>query len=342
MLEQLLLGTYTRRESKGIYQTVLDTEKKALASTSLIINESSPTYLTLDKKVELYTVTLVGEEGGVAAYKSIDDQYDLLNKVTEIGAPPCYVSVDEKRQLIYSASYHEGIVYVFQILPNGQLKSTDRVVHKETTGPHKNQDKPHVHYTNLTPDNRLVVCDLGTDRVYTYDVDRTGKLIEVAQYLAEPGCGPRHIVFHPNQQIAYLIGELDSSISVLSYDKTNGEFQRLTKVSTIPENFDGFNSGAAIRISSDGQYVYASNRGHNTIAIFETSQEGKRLKRKQLISTEGDFPRDFNLDPSEKFIVAANQNSDNLTLYERDTQTGLLKMIQKDVYVPECVCVYFK
>ena len=193
----------------------------------------------------------------------------------------------------------------------------------------------------MTPDQRLAVCDLGTDRVYTYDVTEAGEVEEVAVYVAEPGTGPRHLVFHPNKAIAYLFGELDSSVSVLSYDETDGSFTQKQKVSTLPQDFDGENGGAAIRVSNDGRFLYASNRGHNSIAAFAIAEDGLSVETIQIISTEGDFPRDFALSPDGAYVVAANQNSDNLTLYRRDKENGLLTMIQKDVFAPEAVCVYF-
>ena len=338
MIEKIILGTYTRRESKGIYTIDLDTEKEELANLSLAVEENSPTYVAKSKAGNLYTVTSVDELGGAGAY---DKDFHFLNAVTESGAPLCYVAVDEARQLLYGANYHKGEVNVYHILGDGELKAADSIFHQEATGPHKNQDHAHVHYTDLTPDQRLVVCDLGTDRVYTYDVSENGKLNLVTTFTAEPGTGPRHLVFHPNGQFAYLFGELDSTVRVLSYNKETGAFEELQKISTLPEEFDGENGGAAIRISNDGKFLYASNRGHNSIAVFAVFEDGSHIQNKQIISTEGDFPRDFALDPSNNFVVCANQNTDNLTLYRRHPETGLLELLKKDVYAPECVCVYF-
>ena len=160
--------------------------------------------------------------------------------------------------------------------------------------------------------------------------------------MAEPGTGPRHLVFHPVHKIAYLFGELDSTVTVLAYDESDGSFTQKQKVSTLPKDFDGENGGAAIRVSNDGRFLYASNRGHNSIAVFAIADDGLSVEMIQSVSTEGDFPRDFALSPDNKYVVAANQNSDNLTLYRRDNASGLLTMIQKDVFAPEAVCVYFE
>lgn len=337
MIEKIILGTYTRRVSEGIYTIDLDTEKKELSGLTLATKEVSPTYLAKSKAENLYTVTTVDGLGGAGAY---DSTYQFLNAVTEEGAPLCYVAVDETRQLVYGANYHKGEVNVYRILDNGGIEAVESLYHQEETGPHKNQDHAHVHYTDLTPDQRLVVCDLGTDRVYTYDVAENEKLTLAATFVAEPGTGPRHLVFHPTQPIAYLFGELDSTVSVLAYQE-NGSFEKLQKISTLPEDFTGENGGAAIRISNDGRFLYTSNRGHNSIAVFEISSNGEQLSAIQNISTEGDFPRDFALNSTNEFLVCANQNSDNLTLFTRDAQTGKLTLLQKDIYAPECVCVYF-
>lgn len=337
MIEKIILGTYTRRVSEGIYTIDLDTEKKELSGLTLATKEVSPTYLAKSKAENLYTVTTVDGLGGAGAY---DSKYQFLNAVTEEGAPLCYVAVDETRQLVYGANYHKGEVNVYRILDNGGIEAVESLYHQEETGPHKNQDHAHVHYTDLTPDQRLVVCDLGTDRVYTYDVAENGKLTLAATFVAEPGTGPRHLVFHPTQPIAYLFDELDSTVSVLAYQE-NGSFEKLQKISTLPEDFTGENGGAAIRISNDSRFLYTSNRGHNSIAVFEISSNGEQLSAIQNISTEGDFPRDFALNSTNEVLVCANQNSDNLTLFTRDAQTGKLTLLQKDIYAPECVCVYF-
>lgn len=338
MIQKVLLGTYTRGASEGIYQIDLNTETKELENLTLLIKENSPTYLTKSAAGNLYSVTTVEGEGGASSY---DNHNQFLNAVTEEGAPLCYVAVDEPRQLVYGANYHKGEVNVYKIQADGSLKAQSQVFHQEATGPHKNQDHAHVHYTNLTPDQRLVVCDLGTDGVYTYDVSDNGDLTPAALFMATPGAGPRHLVFHPEKNIAYLFGELNSTVIVLAYNPQDGSFTEKQTVSTLPSDFSGENGGAAIRISKDGKFLYASNRGHNSIVVYQISEDGLTLENIQIIATEGDFPRDFNLDPTENFLVCGHQNSDNLTLFTRDQKSGLLALAQKDVFAPEVVCVDF-
>ncbi|WP_257701150.1 lactonase family protein [Vagococcus luciliae] len=338
-VEKFLLGSYTRRISEGIYEISLDTKKKELVHLNHLIKEDNPTYLDVSNKGILYSVAKEENLGGVASYKTKGNgEYTLINRVMVEGAPPCYVAVDNKRQVVYGANYHQGILYSYTIDENGAVSLADKI--QDTgNGPHENQDGPHVHYADLTPDNRLVVCDLGNDTVYTYDVDNNGKLTEIAKFIASPGTGPRHLVFHPNKSIAYLFGELSSDVIVLDYDPSTGSFKSLQTISTLPETHTDFNSGAAIRISKDGKFLYASNRGHNSLVVYEVSKDGKTLNTLQWISVEGDFPRDFNLSKNDDFIIVANQNSDNLTLFERNKETGLLTLLQKDVFAPEVVCV---
>ncbi|MHC5249888.1 lactonase family protein [Enterococcus sp. LJL90] len=339
MKKKILLGTYTRRVSEGIYSIVLDTETETLTDLKLETKENSPTYLTKSSKGDLYTVTAVDGKGGCGAY---DQDFNFLNAVTEKGAPLCYVAVDEPRQLVYGANYHKGEVTVYKILADGSLEFADSVTHEEATGPHENQNTAHVHYTDLTPDQRLVVCDLGTDIVYTYDVSDAGKLSLASQFKTAASVGPRHIVFHPNEKIAYLFGELDSTVRVLSYDAKDGSFTELQSISTLPTGFTEFNGGAAIRVSPDGLFVYASNRGHDSIVVYAVGDDGKHLTLVEHVSTEGKIPRDFAMDQNGEYVIAANQDTDNLTLYKRNSETGELKLLQKDVFAPETVCVYFE
>lgn len=338
MEQQLLLGSYTKKKSDGIYQIQFNPETKKIKDLKLIISEDNPTYLAKSLNNIIYTVTKEGDDGGIAAYRQSEDgSYTLLNRVVKKGAPPCYVAVDENKQLVLAANYHKGEITTYKIADDGKITLADQIVHTGQ-GPHENQGSAHAHYADLAPDDRLVACDLGTDEVYVYDISEDGKLSEVSRYKAAPGFGPRHLVFHPNQKIAYLFGELSSTIAVLRYQE-DGSFEHLHSCSTLPEGFTAFNGGAALRVSSDGRFLYASNRGHNSLVVYALHEEGKQMQTIQHISSEGDFPRDFNFDATEKFIILANQNTDNLTLYERNLETGLLDMIEKDIYAPECVCI---
>lgn len=343
MKEKIYLGTYTKRESKGIYEITLDTERKKLENLTLVAEAGNPTYLALtDDRSYLYAVLKEEAGNGVGMFKLTNDgTAERVDTVVLDGASPCYVAYDGTRSLVYSANYHDGKISVYHTDKEGSLTLADRVKH-EGSSAHENQDAPHTHYINVTPDKKhLVACDLGTDGVYTYTVDVEGKLTEVHRYNAKPGTGPRHIVFSPDGTRAYLFGELSSEVLVLNYDSKNGSFEHVQTISTIPEEHTEFNSGAAIRISNDGKFVYASNRGHDSIAVFAVSLVDGTLQLVETVSTEGHFPRDFDLDPTNQFVLVGHQESDNLTLFERDSETGKLTLLEKDVYAPEVVGVTF-
>lgn len=338
MSEQFLIGTYTKKTSKGMYKVTLDNDEGKLTNVALAIPSQKPAYLQVGTDGRVYTVKQVDDQGGVASYSLSDSNAKMLSDVLAAGAPPAYVGLDEERHLLFSANYHTAKVDVFKINPDGTLTQTDSVLHEGATGPQPEQEAPHVHYADLTPDKRLVVCDLGMDLVVVYDVSADGKLTAVSRYKCEDGFGTRHIAFHPNGKYAYLLGELSSKLEVLKYNANNASFTHLQTIKTIPADWTAHNGAAAIRISKDGKFVYTSNRGENTIAVFAI-QPDFTVKHIQSISTEGDFPRDFNLSKDESFLLASNQNSDNLTLYKRDATTGKLSLLQKDVACPEPVCV---
>ncbi|MGX6980174.1 lactonase family protein [Vagococcus elongatus] len=341
MEEKILLGTYTKRESKGIYQVILDTDKKTLSDVSFVQAEGSPTYLGTSSDDFLYAVSKDDTAGGMAAYKKLaDGSYELINKVMAEGAPPCYVGIDNQRQLVYDANYHKGSLHVYKKNQDGSLTLVDTVQHSGN-GPHENQAGPRAHYADLTPDKRLVACDLGTDGVYVYDVSDEGKLTEVSVFQTAPGTGPRHIVFHPSGNTAYIIGELNNTVTSVAYNQDTGAFSYLQTISILPEGFTEFSGAGAIRISQDGKFVYASNRGHNSIAVIALDDSDEKMSVVQIISSEGDFPRDFALNSTDELVVVAHQESDNLTLFERDDSTGKLTLLQKDVFAPEGVCTYF-
>ena len=340
-MQTLYLGSYTRRESQGIYTLDWNFETGTLDNLNLIIKEGNPTYLGLTDNNTLVTVTARDNMGGVASYRKDDNgEFKEINHVLLEGAAPCYVGIDNHRQLVYGANYHKGEVTVYHIDETGQLTLTDTVQH-EGNGPHANQASAHAHYADLTPDNRLVVCDLGTDEVYTYDVSSKGKLTEVARLNVAPGTGPRHIVFHPEGKVAYILGELANTLTVVNYDEITGTFSEITTLSTLPSDFDGESAGGAIRISEDGRFVYVSNRGHNSVAVYQTQEEGHRVEKIQTIASEGDFPRDFTLSPDNNWVLVAHQNSDNITLFKRDAENGRLTLKETDILAPECVCTYF-
>ncbi|MFC3884490.1 lactonase family protein [Bacillus songklensis] len=340
------IGTYTKGDSKGIYTFTLDTEAAKIMDVKAAANLGNPTYLTISHDNRyLYSVIKEGESGGVAAY-SINGQtgeLKLLNSQVLEGASPCHVSVDSEHGNVVTANYHKGTVESYLVnKENGTVHPASSIIEHKGSGPNKErQEKPHVHYAGFTPDEKYVaVIDLGIDKLITYEVNN-GTLTEVSSLSVKPGSGPRHLDFHPNGRYAYLMTELSSEVIALTYKAEDGSFTELQYISTIPKDFIENNQGSAIHVSSDGRFVYAANRGHNSIAVFSVNQDSGELTFIEHTSTEGDWPRDFMLDPTEKFLVASNQESGNLVLFSRDESTGKLTLLQSDVFVPYPVCVKF-
>lgn len=341
MTEDFIIGTYTNKTSKGIYRVTLDEQQERITPAKLAVRVQKPSFLQVGSDHRVYTIKKAANgTKGVASYQLGDSAADaqLLGEALFDGPSPAYVGLNEDRHLLFGANYHGSRIDVFKIGPHGELTRTDSVIHSGPTGPRPEQAIPHVHYADLTPDGRLITCDLGMDLISIYDIGDDGKLSLVSTFQDDPGFGTRHLAFHPNGQFVYVLGELSSELEVLKYDATTAQLTRVQKVKTIPADWTAHNGAGAIHLSSDGRFIYTSNRGENTIAVFAI-QPDFTVKHLQSISSQGDFPRDFNFSRDEKYLLAANQNTDNLTLYRRDPESGRLHLLQQGVHCPEPICV---
>ncbi|MFJ7728137.1 lactonase family protein [Neobacillus sp. NPDC097160] len=339
------IGTYTKGESKGVYSFTLDTNAAKIIDVKLAAELDNPTYVNISKDNQfLYAVKKEGETGGVAAF-SIHESGELspINSQLTAGSSPCHVSLDSKSRVLFSANYHKGEVVSYLLnAETGSISPAVSVIEHEGTGPDPRQEKPHTHYAGLTPDeNYLAVVELGIDALITYSVGSDGTLTKANLLPLKGGSGPRHLVFHPNGTFAYIMTEFSSEVIVLTYYPEDGHFTEKQYISTLPDDFSENNQGSAIHISSDGRFVYAGNRGHNSIAVFRVDAFSGELSFVEHVFTGGDWPRDFALDPSENFIVASNQESSNLVLFSRDGASGRLTLIESDITVPYPVCVKF-
>lgn len=334
-------GTYTRKSSKGIYKFILDTEKKSLEQVEVVAEVGSPTYLSISEdQHHLYSVAQDDQLGGVASFKMNRETGELteINRELKEGSPPCYLEARDNK--LITGNYHLGTVDLYNVSEQGVSPLVSFAEHKGS-GPHERQEKPHVHYTAHTPDGKFViVADLGTDELVTYKIDND-RLTRTNTFDVKAGSGPRHVTFHPNGKIAYLLTELSSEVIVLNYNSEDGTFTEKQTILAIPENFNQTNDASAIHISSDGKFLYTGNRGHNSIAVFSVDKDSGELTFVEHTPTGGEWPRDFVLDPSESFVVASNQHTGNLVLFERDEQTGKLTKLDSEVDVPEVVCVKF-
>ncbi len=339
MTEDFLIGTYTKKSSKGIYAVTLDDHQEQLTNVRLVVNSQKPAYLQVGPASQLFAIRQEDNFAGVATYHLENGHGKLVDKSLTLGPAPAYVGLDEQRHLLFAANYHKATVEVYRLDLQGKLTKTDEVTHQGLPGPRPEQaDGPHCHYADLTPDKRLIVCDLGLDLVVIYNVDSQGRLTAVSRFKTPAGYGPRHLTFSPDGHYCYLLGELSSQLMVLKYDHSAAQLTPLQTISTIPADWTSHNGAAAIHLSADGRFLYCSNRGENTIAVFGI-QPDHTLQHLQSITTAGDFPRDFELSADNHYLVASNQNTDNLTLYRRNTDNGLLTLLQQDIHCPEPVCV---
>jgi 6-phosphogluconolactonase len=339
------IGTYTKGESKGIYSFKLDTAAKTIVDIKLAATLENPTYLSISGNQHyLYSVMKKGELGGVAAFSiEANGELSAINEQAVEGSPPCHISVDSKNRYVFTANYHKGNVESHNLDSNeGFVQPAVSSIKHEGSGPDHRQEKPHTHYAGLTPDEKyLAVVELGTDALISYKVNEDGTLEKASLLPIKAGSGPRHLAFHPNGKYAYIMTEFSSEVIALNYHPENGHFTEKQYISTLPENFKENNQGSAIHISKDGRYVYAGNRGHNSIALFQVNEETGELSFLEHTSTEGDWPRDFSIDPTGKFVVASNQESSNLVLFSRDENSGRLTLLKSDITVPYPVCVKF-
>lgn len=339
------IGTYTKEGSKGIYKFSLDLEAGKISPVELAATLDNPTYVTISEDNQyLYSVVKEGDSGGAAVYSINQETHSLefINNQLSEGASPCHISVKSDKSQVVTANYHKGTIELYLRDENGGLKPASSIAEHQGTGPNpERQEKPHAHYAGFTPDEKYIVAiDLGIDQLVTYAVNE-GKLTKVHALSVKPGSGPRHLAFHPNGKYAYIMTELSSEVIALKFNAEDGSFTELQYISTIPADFTENNQGSAIHLSSDGRFVYAANRGHNSIAIYSVDQDSGELTFVERTHTEGNWPRDFRIDPTGKFLVASNEETGNLVLFERNQDTGTLKLLQSDVRVAKPVCVVF-
>lgn len=339
------IGTYTKGNSQGIYSFQLNSETQTISEPTLVAELTDPTYLAISEdQKHLYSIYKAEGKGAVASFTINQNtgELSLTKKSVSQNGSYCYLSINKDVTSLVAASYGEGLVESFSILEDYSIGSVVSTVKHEGHGPNiERQEKAHAHYAQFTPDqNYIAVVDLGTDQIITYRLDEQ-QLQSVHTLDVNPGSGPRHLVFHPNQQYAYVIAELKPEVIVLQYQKDEGNFKAIQTIRSVPENFTDNNQGSAIHLSKDGRFVYAANRGHDSIAVFAVNHETGKLSLVQIISTEGHWPRDFNLDPTENFLLASNEESSTLTLFKRNQESGELTLLQTGIEVPYPVCIKF-
>ncbi len=347
------VGTYTSGESEGIYVCHMDPDTGALSLSSVTGGIKNPSFLAIAPGGRhLYAVSEIGDvqgppQGGVSAF-AIDARaggLTLLNHQPSQGNGPCHLSVDATGRYVLVANYQSGTLGMLPIQPDGRLgPATDSVQHSGSSVDPDRQSGPRAHSITPDPTNRFALAaDLGIDQVLAYRLDLpAGRLVATdPPYDAAPGAGPRHLDFHPSGRYAYLINELDSTVSALAYDAAAGALTEINTLPALPDDFDGLSHTADIHVSPSGRFVYGSNRGHDSIVIYEIDPDTGGIALVGHQPTEGKTPRSFAIDPSGKFLLVANQHSDTIVTLRVDPDTGTLAPTRHAARVPSPVCVKF-
>jgi 6-phosphogluconolactonase len=348
------VGTYTQRGSEGIYVYAFDPSSGALSLVGTCGGVENPSFLAIAPSGRyLYATDEVGafagnRGGGVSAFR-IDQEtglLTLLNHQPSHGAAPCYLSVDQTERVVLVANYNGGNIAVLPLERDGRLAPASDVIQHAGSSAHPTRQRgPHAHSITIDPTNRYAfAADLGIDKLMVYRLDLgRGKLVphDIPSVEVRAGSGPRHFAFHPTGRYAYLINELDSTITVFSYDADRIELHTLQTISTLPEGTDIDNTCADVHISPSGKFLYGSNRGHDSIAAFRIDEATGQLSSIGHTSTQGRTPRNFGIDPSGRFLLAANQDSDTIVSFRIDEGSGELSPTGEVTSVPMPVCVLF-
>ena len=353
------VGTYTGGASKGIHLFRLQTQNLdvsqniTLVPLGLAAESANPSFLEIDlKRRLLFAVneidTFEGKPtGAVSAFKiGAAGELMLINQRPSMGAGPCHLVLDKEGRNVIVANYTGGSVAVLPVAADGTLGAATSVMqHKGKSVNPKRQTEPHAHGVALSADNRFVfVADLGLDKVLIYRFDaEKGTLAphDPAFVTVKPGAGPRHIVFRPDGKFAYVVNELDSTVTTFAYDAAAGTLKEIQTVTTLPDSFDGANSTAEIDVNPSGKYLYVSNRGHNSVVLFRIDPEQGTIAFVEEQGTGGKKPRHFGIEPSAKHLAIANQDSDTVLVARIDAGNGRLKPSGVFASVPSPVCVKF-
>ena len=339
---RVYVGTYTSGESRGIYRLRLDLASGTLAREGEPTEAVDPSFLAMSPDgARLYAVNETGQSrhdasGAVSAF-AVDrgtGALTFVNKQPSGGAAPCHLSLDRDGRHVLVANYWGGTVAVLPINNHG-IGPRSALVQHEGEGPH-----PHWIHVDATG-RRAIVSDLGLDALFVYGFDAVrGSLAPAPARVPLPaGAGPRHFAFHPDGRHAYVINELSSTLTAFAYDAGAGSLRDLQTVSTLPSGFTGANSTAEVAVSPDGRFLYGSNRGHDSLAVFAVEGATGKLSLVGHVPTRGRHPRHFEIDPTGAYLIAANRDSDNLAVFRLDRQTGKLEPVGEPVRVPRPVCV---
>jgi len=340
------VGTYTGEESQGIYHLELSSEAPQFERSGVTTVGDNPSFLALHPSESiLYTVHEV-VAGGVSAFR-VESDSDGTVRLTRLGRTesgadgPCHCSVHPSGNALFVAHYAGGAVSVIPIRSDGALVNPSDIIHHEGSSRHPNrQREPHPHMATIGPNGRFVyVPDLGTDEVVVYEFRKQNHALRrVGSVNVPPGAGPRHLDFHPEEGFAYLINELDSTLFAFKWDPDTGDLDVIDTVSTLPAGFDGENIAADVHVHPMGDWVYGSNRGHDSITIYRIFDDGT-LQFRRTEPSGGSQPRHFAIDRSGRWLFALNRATDDITTFSIDAQTGELEPTGDSLSIPRPVCL---
>jgi 6-phosphogluconolactonase len=346
----IFLGTYTRNStSQGIYAVRLDGDTGALGEPVLAAAAVDPAWITLSPDRRF--LFAIHPSTAQAAPFRVDAARGPLEPLplppAPAANPPSHLAVDATGRTLLAANYRDGFVAALPIAADGTLGAPQVIAHSGRGPNPSRQERPHVHSVTPSPDNRFVlVADLGTDRIHTYALDSAGARLAPAAppfVATAPGAGPRHCKFGPGGRHLFVINELANTIAGYDYDTATGALQERQTVPTLPADFSGANTTAEIRVHPNGRFLYGSNRGHDSIAVFTLDPATGRLGDDpvEIVPTGGRNPRNFDLSPDGKWLVCGHQDTALLTVFRVDAATGRLKRLPHSASVPACVCVLF-
>ena len=349
----VFVGTYTswgQTRSEGVYVYNMDPATGALKPAGVGKGVVNPSFVTVDPQARyLFSANEAGKvegkpAGGVAAF-AIDPKtkaLTLLNQQYYPDGGPCYVCVEQTGKYALTANYGKGDVVMVPIAADGKAgPPTDTVQHQGSSVNPDRQKGPHAHSISTDPGNRYAyAADLGLDKILIYEMDlKRGKLVPHGDGKVKPGSGPRHLAFHPSGRYAYVINELNSTMTAFACDPEKGTLEEMQTLSTLPDDFKRQSFCADVHVSPSGEFVYGSNRGHDSIAIFAIDEKTGKLAPVGWQPTGGKTPRGFAIDPTGNFLLAANQDTNTIVVFRIDSQTGKLTQAGPATDVPVPVCV---
>lgn len=339
------IGTYTKAESKGIYQAEINAEGQ-FANLKLLASTENPSFMAYTKNrkflVAVNEATAEGESNGsISSFQIENDSLVLIDKIHSYGDNPCHVTVTEDNYVITS-NYTGGNLVLSQLGPNGKLTYLDS---KEHTGgtTHPRQEKAHVHSTWIHPETKdIIAVDLGTNDLWFYELDPSKNRLmpkEQQKLALDSVAGPRHLTFHPkNPNWIYVLNELNATVSLVTYE--NGKYNLKSTANMLRETPEGYNASADIHISKDGKFLYASNRGYNAISVLEINSKDGSLTLIDVHEIPGSWPRNFSFSPDEDYLIYANEWTNNIFSLKRDSEKGTLTLTDS-IQVPNPVMILF-